>query len=40
MRRYARWTTSCAGINAIAPSGGMHSPFYEANFGPYPHRVL
>ncbi len=28
-----------ARINEIVPPGGMVSPFYEAAFGPHPHRV-
>jgi aryl-alcohol dehydrogenase-like predicted oxidoreductase len=27
-------------IDALVPPGGMVSPFYEADFGPHPQRVL
>jgi hypothetical protein len=27
-------------IDALVPPGGMVSPFYEADFGPHPYRVL
>jgi hypothetical protein len=26
-------------LDAVAPPGGMVSPFYQADFGPHPHRV-
>jgi aryl-alcohol dehydrogenase-like predicted oxidoreductase len=28
-----------AAVDAITPKGGMHSPFYEADFGPHAHRL-
>ena len=28
-----------AKIDALVPPGGMVSPFYEADFGPHPHRI-
>ncbi len=27
-------------IDALVPPGGVVSPFYEADFGPHPYRVL
>jgi hypothetical protein len=27
-------------IDRLVPPGGMVSPFYEADFGPHPYRVL
>jgi predicted RNA binding protein with dsRBD fold (UPF0201 family) len=26
-------------IDALVPPGSMVSPYYEADFGPHPHRV-
>jgi hypothetical protein len=27
-------------IDRLVPPGGMVSPFYEADFGPHPYRVI
>jgi hypothetical protein len=27
-------------IDELVPPGGMVSPFYDADFGPHPYRVL